>query len=453
MFTSVRRRLALSYAAIFAASLLLLGPGLYLTFAAQLADASDATLRLAAQRQALLAYVPSDVRLGINPYFTAPAPLANSDNFYLLLTRDGKVQDNIAGVQHAGLPDETAVRAAVRQGHGVFSTLATSDAGDYRLYTAVLKKQGRIAALLQAGQPRAPLVDAQRRLLYLLLALGAGAVAIAACGGVLLTRQAMRPINAAFAAQRAFVADASHELRTPLTLMRTNVEVLLEAGAGAIPDPEDRALLEDVVAEAGHMGRLIGDLLVLARLDAGALPLARDPVALGPLVETTTRQMAHLAARRDIAVRRGDVAPLIVRGDAGRLEQVLLILLDNAVKYNDAGGAVEVTLRRDGGQAVLAVRDTGPGIPPAEVPRLFARFHRAPGAGTRADGSGLGLAIAQGIVQGHHGRVQAESAVGVGSTFTVLLPLAPTPGTEIERPRPARTGERTDARTRGRADA
>jgi signal transduction histidine kinase len=441
VFTSVRRRLALSYAAIFAVSLLLLGPVLYLTFAAQLADASDATLRLAAQRQALLAYVPGDVKLGINPYFTAPAPLANSDNFYLLLTRDGQVQDNTAGVQHAGLPDQTAVRAAVRSGHGVFSTLATSDEGNYRLYTAVIKKQGRIAALLQAGQPRAPLVDAQRRLLYLLLALGAGTVAIATVGGVVLTRQAMRPINAAFAAQRAFVADASHELRTPLTLMRTNVEVILEADA--VPDPEDRALLEDVVAEAGHMGRLIGDLLVLARLDAGALPLARDPVALGPLVETTTRQMAHLAARQRVAVRRGDMDPLTVRGDAGRLEQVLLILLDNAVKYTNAGGEVEVTLRREGAQAALAVRDTGPGIPAAELPRLFARFHRAPGAGARAEGSGLGLAIAQGIVQAHHGRLRADSAGGVGSTFTVLLPLAPTPGTGIER-----RGELAGARPR-----
>jgi len=131
---------------------------------------------------------------------------------------------------------------------------------------------------------------------------------------------------------------------------------------------------------------------------------------------------------------------LTVRGDAGRLEQVLLILLDNAVKYTNAGGEVEVTLRREGAQAALAVRDTGPGIPAAELPRLFARFHRAPGA--RAEGSGLGLAIAQGIVQAHHGRLRADSAGGVGSTFTVLLPLAPTPGTGIERRGRARGGAR-----------
>ncbi len=422
VFTTVRRRLALSYAAIFTVSLLLLGPILYLTFASQLAAASDAMLRLAAQRQAALAYVPGNLQLGINPYFTAPASLANSNNFYLLLTKDGTVQANTVGVQHAGLPDEAAVRAAVRQGHGIVSTLRTSDAGDYLPYTVVIKKQGQVAALLQAGQPLAPLYDAQRRLAYLLLALGAGAVMIAMIGGVWLTEQAIRPINAAFAAQRAFIADASHELRTPLTLMRTNVEVLLEAGA--TPEPEDRALLEDVVAEAGHMGRFIADLLVLARLDAGALPLTRAPVDLGALVATTTRQVARVASRQGVAVRQGETDAVTVRGDAGRLEQVLLILLDNTVKYSDPGGAVEVTLRRKGGHAALTVRDTGPGIPAAELPRLFARFHRSPGTGTRTEGSGLGLAIAQGIVQAHNGRLRVRSIVGEGTAFTVLLPLS-----------------------------
>jgi len=422
VFTSARRRLALSYAAIFTLSLLLLGPILYLTFASQLAAASDVTLRLAAQRQAALAYVPSSVQLGINPYFTAPASLANSNNFYLLLNKDGTVQANPGGVQHAGLPDEAAVRAAVREGRGRFSVLATSDEGDYRLYTVVITKLGHIEALLQAGQSLAPLYDAQRRLAYLLLALGAGAVIIATVGGVWLTGQAMRPINAAFAAQRAFIADASHELRTPLTLMRTNVEVLLEAGAA--PAPEDRALLEDVVAEAGHMARLIADLLVLARLDAGALPLTRAPVDLAALVATTTRQIARVASRQGVDVRQGETDPVTVRGDAGRLEQVLLILLDNAVKYSGPGGVVETTLRRRGTHAALTVRDTGPGIPAAELPRLFARFHRAPGAGTREEGSGLGLAIAQGIVQAHNGRLRVRSVVGEGTAFTVLLPLA-----------------------------
>ncbi len=103
---------------------------------------------------------------------------------------------------------------------------------------------------------------------------------------------------------------------------------------------------------------------------------------------------------------------------------MLFILLDNAVKYNGPGGVVEATLRRKGGYAALTVRDSGPGIPPDELPRLFARFHRSPGAGTRTEGSGLGLAIAQGIVQAHNGRLRVRSVVGEGTAFTVLLPLS-----------------------------
>jgi len=422
VFDDVRRRLILAYAGVIAATLLLLGPVLYLSFARQLSDAADATLRLAAQRQALLALVPGGVTLGTNPAFTGPPPLANQEFFYLLLSPDGRLQDSSTGVQHAGLPDVTAARRAARLRRGVFSTLVTADAGDIRLYTAVIKRGGLVAALLQAGQPAAPLVDAQHRLLYLLLGLGAAAVAIATAGGVVLTRQAIRPLHAAFTAQRQFIADASHELRTPLTLMRTNAEVLLETGG--VPDPDDRALVADVVVEAEHMGRIIADLLTLARLDAGALTLARDPVALAPLIAATTRQVARLAARADVEVRQGDTAPLLVWGDAGRLEQALLILLDNAVKYNRPGGVVEVTLRRASGQAALAVRDTGRGIPADQLPRLFARFHRAPGTAARTEGSGLGLAIAQGIVQAHHGRLLARSTVGEGSVFTALLPLA-----------------------------
>jgi signal transduction histidine kinase len=232
----------------------------------------------------------------------------------------------------------------------------------------------------------------------------------------------MRPVAAAFAAQRNFVADASHELRTPLTLIRTNAEVLLEAGA--VAEHDDRALLEDIVAEAEHMSRLVSDLLTLARLDSGALPIERGPVALHDVVTAGVRQMARLAERKNVRVAAGEVTPLIVRGDAGRLEQIILILLDNAVKYNRPGGSVDLSLRREDQHAVVAVRDDGHGIPPDELPRLFSRFHRGRAAGAQAEGSGLGLTIAQGLARAHGGQLGVASVLGQGTTCTLRLPLA-----------------------------
>ncbi|HKO23701.1 MAG TPA: ATP-binding protein, partial [Chloroflexota bacterium] len=140
---------------------------------------------------------------------------------------------------------------------------------------------------------------------------------------------------------------------------------------------------------------------------------------------TSCGQMARLAERHAVALRRGPTPALLVQGDAGRLEQVVVILLDNAITYNRRGGTVVVTLGRAGDQAVLEVRDTGPGIPAGDLPHLFARFYRGRGAGVAAEGSGLGLAIASGIVRAHRGRLHVHSEPGVGSCFSVLLPLAP----------------------------
>ncbi len=422
MFAHARRRLALVYAATFAAALVLLGPVLYLSFSHQLADASDAALRLAAQRQAVLALDTSGTTLGLSPRFRAHPALDQRDTFSFLVAPDGRLRANPTQVHHAGLPDLAAVRQAARQRVGLFSTVRTRDAGDIRLFTVPLLRGGRVIALLQAGRSLDALSAAQRSLLVFLLELGAAAVAAATVGGLVLSRLAMRPIHAAFAAQRAFVADASHELRTPLTLIRTNAEVLLDADA--VHDPADRALVEDIIGLSERMGGLIGGLLLLARLDAGALPLARDAVDLAELVRTACRQMERLAERHGIQVVLDDLTPLAARGDRARLEQVVLILLDNAVKYSPAGGRVTVAVRRRGVQAVVEVSDTGCGLDPEEIGRLFARFHRGRWAGQSAEGSGLGLSIAQGIVRAHGGHIAIASGAGSGTCVTVTLPLA-----------------------------
>ena len=426
MVPGVRRRLVLSYVVVIGLTLLLLGPILYLSFSRQLTAGADATLRLAAQRQAALSTEQGGLTLGIAHRYRPPAPLSQQDMFYLLLDPAGRVLHDSDHARAHGLPDEAAVSAAERRGSGVFSTITTVDGDEVRLFTVPIVNARRVVAILQAGDARTPLIEAQRGLLLALLALGAAGVAVATLGGVVLSRQVMRPIQGAFAAQRTFVADASHELRTPVALIRSDAEVLLHVGA--FSNDDDRALAAHIVSTSDHMGRLIADLLTLARLDANELPIKDSPVDLAGVAAASCARLAPLAERADVLLTLDETAPLAVRGDAARLEQALVILLDNAIAYNRPGGSVAVEVRAEGGHARLRVHDTGQGIAATDMPSIFARFHRGAdrdtGATETTTHSGLGLAIAAGIVRRHHGRIRAHSVQGEGATFDILLPLA-----------------------------
>jgi signal transduction histidine kinase len=249
---------------------------------------------------------------------------------------------------------------------------------------------------------------------------------------------ANQQLEAALDAQRRFVADASHELRTPLTSLRGNVDLLQRMGAMDDPlrDPEEQEqLLADMAAETERLTRLVADLLLLAQADAGQhLPLV--PTELGIVVQDAFRAARFL--RPGVELRLGQMASTSVAGDADRLKQLLLILLDNALKYTPLGGRVTISAEpcdRTGIAGVtICVSDTGPGIPIEEQPRIFERFYRGDPA-RRSDGVGLGLAIAHWIVDEHHGALDLESAPGQGSTFAVWLPaltriasLPPEPG-------------------------
>jgi two-component system OmpR family sensor kinase len=236
-------------------------------------------------------------------------------------------------------------------------------------------------------------------------------------------------LGAALAAQRRFVGDASHELRTPLATLRGNVELLRHMAATSPPgDDRQAAILDDLAAEAGRMGRLVADLLLLAQADAG------QHLTLRPL---DLAEVARDAARAARLLRDGatlEVADLTdglwVSGHEDRLRQVLVILLDNALKFTPAGGHVtleaERTRRNDDDWILVRVADTGPGIPRGEQERIFDRFYR--GAAARSvEGTGLGLAIARWIVEEHRGTIKVASTPGEGTVFSVRLPAAPTP--------------------------
>jgi signal transduction histidine kinase len=248
-------------------------------------------------------------------------------------------------------------------------------------------------------------------------------------------------IERAFMAQRRFVADASHELRTPLTAIRGNVDVLLRhATRGRQLEPDDLGdALGDMKRESARMARLIDDLLLLARTDAEGIGhmVRPEPVSLEVIAREAFRTGESLAngQRMHLTIRQ----PLMIYGDGDRLVQVMIILLDNAVRHTAPGGTVDLII--DAADAMdgrllcarIQVVDSGEGIPPEHLSHLFERFYRIEGSRSRlAGGSGLGLAIALAIVRGHNGWIEVESPEGKGTHISVWLPILESPDGSAE---------------------
>jgi heavy metal sensor kinase len=228
-------------------------------------------------------------------------------------------------------------------------------------------------------------------------------------------------LDAAFQHINRFSADASHELRTPLTILQLELE-------GIAQDHRRDAALRDQIGsaleETNRMSRIVESLLAISRLDAGEVKMDKTRLDLGELVTSTVDEMRLLAEEKSIRLRIYTPAEVLVEGDRNRLQQVVVNLIDNAIKYTQESGTVDVGVSREGGTAVLKVSDNGPGIPAHALPHVFERFYRADKARSRANGgAGLGLSIIKAICAAHDAEVKVSSSEGRGSCFRVELPL------------------------------
>jgi signal transduction histidine kinase len=240
--------------------------------------------------------------------------------------------------------------------------------------------------------------------------------------------------------EKDFVANVSHELKTPLTSIQGFSQAILD---GAVQDWQGvRRAAQTIFDETTRMARLVGDLLTLARIESGQMPMAQEPIDLNDLLlRWVERFRSRAASAGETIITALEPLPMMT-GDAGRLEQVMTNLIDNALKYNHAGGTVTVTAKPQVAESVtkssvlarhrlvmapsrpwiiITIADTGEGIPPEDMPRLFERFYRGDKA-RAAGGTGLGLSIAKEIIAAHGGDIAAESELGRGSTFTIRLP-------------------------------
>jgi heavy metal sensor kinase len=219
---------------------------------------------------------------------------------------------------------------------------------------------------------------------------------------------------------RRFLADASHELRTPLTVIKGELQEIV---GGDAAQGEVRERIGSVLEEVARLEHLVSGLLALSRLDAGEAQREWLDVDLVELAASTAEQMRLIAEDRGIQLQFPHSAPMIVRGDQCRLKQVIVNLLDNAIRFTPRGGGVTLRTGDSGGDIVLEVLDTGMGIPPAALTRVFDRFYRVDEARSRDDGgAGLGLSIAQSICLAHGAQIEVHSEVGHGSCFRLRFP-------------------------------
>jgi signal transduction histidine kinase len=339
--------------------------------------------------------------------------------------------ENITGLPSAFVTN-SLVQSALQNGNANDTVNAGGNIGWIYRYAQVvpnLNGSGNLGVIVIGENVNAQ-ETALSLLLILLLSLGGVALVGAGVGGLFLSNRAMAPARLAWSNQQRFIADAAHELRTPLTLLRADAEVLLRGRKHLAED--DAALLEDIVVEANHMGNIATNLLTLARLDSGANHREHEVVNLAELSQEGVRRVQALAEQRDITIQVEHDDDLYVIGDPALLEQAVLGLLDNAIKYNRPGGHISVRTIAQNEQAQLEVHDTGIGIAPEHLPHLGERFYRVDKARSReAGGTGLGLSIARGIAVAHHGSLLLSSTPEQGTTVTLAIPLAH--GTALER--------------------
>ncbi len=457
---SIRVRLTLWYVALLAVILVAFSIGLYLTLARNLREEMDITLSTEAERlTSSLDVEDGTPRLGEGP-----------DNLRIgtvAALYDGTGGRLLAYDPRQPLPAVPEAVSQAVQGRRTFVTAPLSDGTEWRILTIPIAENGFQIGILQVGRPVAE-VDTTLRQLAVLLALAVPfTLLVASVGGLFLAGRALDPIDRitraaaaigaqdlslrlnfrgsrdevgrlaatfdrmldrldrAFRRQRQFTADASHELRTPLTMLASQIDVALERKR---TPGEYQELLRSLRDDAARMTQLVSELLTLARADAGQQLLATEELELNELVRSVVETMQPLAVQSGVSLTWHAEAHVWVSGDQTRLTQLVINLVDNALRYTPSGGSVTLSVTADGGWADVRVEDTGVGIAAEHLPHLFERFYRADPARAQAEGgAGLGLAIAHWIAQAHAGQIAVRSELGRGTTFDVRLPVTSHP--------------------------
>ena len=410
----LRVRLTLWYAATFTLILVLLGAGLFLAIGTQVSRRLDASL-VSATTAVKSATRDLEEEQAAGGAADAVEELHIPDRELYLFDANGRAitppqaESWIVAAAGAAAANGTADVEHVIGGHHPRRLHAERfTGGSGKIYVAA------------AVADRPNLREQYASLIGIFGAAALAALLLVAAGGFMLARKSTIPVERSMEQMRRFMADAAHELRTPVTILRARTELALAQPRDA---GGDTAAFQAIEREADRLGGIVGDLLTLARADAGEREVVRASLYLDDVVSQAVASARALAERKGVALVVGSFEEAQITGDAGLVERLVLIVLDNAIKYTPEGGRVQLDVTaRDGGRAVV-VSDSGIGIPSDQLPRIFERFYRGENARTLAEGSGLGLPIARWIADLHGARIFVASDA-TGTRVEIAFPAA-----------------------------
>jgi two-component system, OmpR family, manganese sensing sensor histidine kinase len=431
MFQTTRRRLALWYTAVTAVLLLLFAVGFYLYVRTTLVERIDDTLNHVVEvveRSLVIEPTEQSLQVNLEASFRSNAEAVEDDHIDLeWFSAAGDLLWSTFFIS-PGIP---------LRPENIEETVTVTTDQLLRQTTQRVESAGQLLGYLRVSHPWFEVTKPSRQLIRdLSLGIGVMIGAVAAIGWF-LSGLAMAPVRDSYQRLRQFTADASHELRNPIAVIQTNVQVAL-----ADPDPHlQQDQLRVIERLTRRLGRLVDDLLFLARQDSGIMPLQLDEVHLSELLKDVVEEQKVIATEKEISLvlNLPESVVDLVQGDRNQLTRLFTNLIGNAVQYTPAAGTIQVNLRRlqsgahgahgvHGAQWQIQVKDTGIGIPTEALPQVFDRFYRVDparnsgGKGRAETATGLGLAIAKVIAESHQGQIQVESVSQQGTTFTVTLP-------------------------------
>ena len=415
----LRLRLTIWYVATFGLIILLLGGGLFAVIRYQLSQQLDYSLYSATQELVRAARIREVEAAGARGNVIDAIDELNIPDRILYLF---DVHGNPVKPENADDWVRQAAKKAAEKGR-VSAQGDSPDDKRLRLHALRFKLASGRELVAVAIADQVELEDRYADLIAAFAGAAFAALVLVAAGGFLLVRESTAPIERSILFMRRFMADAAHELRTPITVLRTRAEVALQ-------QPREAAnyvsALQGVEAEARRLGGIVDSLLVLARADAGERPLEREPLFLDDVAMDAVGTAQIVANQKHVGVTVEEFEEAPVDGDAVLIRQLIMILLDNAVKFTDAGGQVRVRVSMRQGAPTFIVDDSGIGIKAHELSRVFQRFFRGEVARTRSDGAGLGLSIASWIAREHGAEISLTSEPGKGTKVIVTFPRAMT---------------------------